>query len=95
MGLILALLISTANAGWFSDFCSKQLVAEDPYQFEEADTKYVLRKFSELSIKKRWGSLLPRDREVLVILTKELEMRVQYGRPEEVDEIVRVMENLI
>jgi hypothetical protein len=33
--LIAALLFSTAaHAGWWSDFCSRHLIADDPYQFE-------------------------------------------------------------
>jgi hypothetical protein len=34
--LIFALLL-TAHAGWWSNWCARHLVADDPYQFEDYD----------------------------------------------------------
>lgn len=38
MSILLALMLSTANAGWFRDWCERNLVGEDPWPFAEMTT---------------------------------------------------------
>ncbi len=92
MTLLLTLLISTANAGWLTDFCANHLrIAQDPQQFEAQETESVLDQYEAVNIKVRWRMASRDDQELWGILRKELEFRVQYGKPEEVDEIVGVL----
>ncbi len=91
MSLLFALLISTANAGWWSDWCARQIVAPSPYQFEQVGTAAALREFDRLSIKATWGAASEEDLNILRILRVDLEFRVQYGKPEEADLIIAAL----
>ncbi len=78
--LILALGLSAANAGsWWSGFCERNLVMEDPYQFQELSVDQLITVYfrnlnqgfqskaliNEMKRRLRDRSLHPDDREVL------------------------------
>ncbi len=87
----LILSLSIAHAGWWSSFCSKHLVAQDPQQFEQTDTAWLIRQYDALRIRKAHGRLRDDDREQLSSMRKQLEFRVQYGPAGEVDMIMEVL----
>ncbi len=52
---IIALLLTfsvahTANAGWWSDFCARHLVSDDPYQYESAGTEDLLKAYKQTAV---------------------------------------------
>lgn len=81
--LILSLSISNiAHAGWV-ERCQTYLiswaVADDPFQYEQQPTSYVVQRFAHYAIKTQWGSLDPRDRGQAAILEGELRRRLIIG----------------
>lgn len=79
MRLLFALLISTSHAGWWSDFCSRHLMANDPYQFETASTEWLRQAIDRLEIKERWGKIEPEDQWYLDTMRRTLKEREGHG----------------
>lgn len=53
MTLLMLLALSThAHAGWFKDFCSRHLVAEDPHPYAELHTRHLFEVYRLNSEKK-------------------------------------------
>lgn len=72
---ILLLAISVAHAGWFSDFCERHLVANDPYQFEQTSSEFLMQEIAKLEIKEKWGTITRDDKSILLIMRREIELR--------------------
>jgi hypothetical protein len=53
--LVLIAGLSTAQAGWFQDFCERHLVAEDPYQYEELTVEQLVSVYLRHR-RERWTS---------------------------------------
>ena len=64
-----------AHAGWFRDWCNRNLIAADPYQFETTPIEWIRKEHARLDIKALWGTATDDDREMLVILKRELDKR--------------------
>lgn len=47
-------MCSPAYAGWWSDFCNRHLIADDPYQWEQYDNYFLLREQDRLKVKIEW-----------------------------------------
>lgn len=78
MSLLFAVMLSPqpASAGWLYDLCSRWLlVADDPYQFENAPKEWLERRADRLRIKKAWGRASASDLAMLEIVERELELR--------------------
>lgn len=78
--MLYALFFSAAaNAGFFGDLCQRYLidplVADDPYQYEEADPSWLSRRLDALEIKRRWGRLPEREAAELVHIRDEIRNR--------------------
>ena len=77
--LIFVMLISLASfqarAGWISDWCARNLVAADPYQFESSSQLWIEREIQRLQIKKEWKKITREDAEMLGILVAEIRRR--------------------
>lgn len=72
LALILSAMMSTAHAGWWSDFCERHLIADDPYQYQEAPREWIVNQIDILEIKQRWGTITKRELSTLSILQREL-----------------------
>jgi hypothetical protein len=76
MTTILALLIAMpAQAGWFSDFCQRHLIADDPYQFEQTSENLLVVERYRYSLRIRNGIATNRDRALYRLLDDELKRR--------------------
>lgn len=64
-----------AHAGWWSDWCEKNLIAADPYQFREAPTAWIEYRIYYLEVQERANMLSNTDRQILKVLKQELEWR--------------------
>lgn len=96
MKLLLSLLFTThAHAGWFKSWCERKLVADDPYQFETASTDWVIKQFTFMQTRDRWKTLPEQDAGLYAILRRELEIRIQYGNPDECDKILEVLKDAL
>lgn len=73
--ILIALLVSTANAGWWSDFCEKHLVADDPYQYEQVSINYLTTEIAALELKVTWQTATPSETKRYYILLAELKSR--------------------
>lgn len=76
MNALVALLFSiTANAGWFSNWCEKHIIADDPTQFESTPSAWIERKIYVLEIQKTNGVASRADLRLLKSLKAELKRR--------------------
>lgn len=75
--LILFLFLGgeAAEAGWFSDFCQRHLIADDPYQFETATEINLRREHYRYFAKIRNGLASKRDRQIFELIESELKRR--------------------
>lgn len=71
----LLLFLSIAQAGWLSDWCERHLVADDPYQYEEAPTAWIEYKVYYLDVKRRSGMADKSELRLLKLLEQELQRR--------------------
>jgi hypothetical protein len=44
-----------AHASWWSNFCERHLIADDPYQWQEYDAQWLLQEQTRLKIRIEWG----------------------------------------
>ncbi|RYF10133.1 MAG: hypothetical protein EOO77_22150 [Oxalobacteraceae bacterium] len=80
MKVLLTLALATAgHAGPFRDWCIGLMVADDPYQFETADTVWVTRQLEALCVRKRWRALDHADQRLFDLLNAELGRRAAWG----------------
>lgn len=49
MSLLLAFLLSTANAGFWSDLCAKHLIAEDKWPLSDTPADFLLNSYRRTS----------------------------------------------
>lgn len=70
--LLIALLSSYANAGWWTNWCERHLIADDPYQFETVSSEYII---NEISLLETRQPLSVSDERLLRILKHELQIR--------------------
>ncbi len=76
MSFIFALLLSpSAQAGWFSRWCERHLVTDDPFQFESTSIDWIRREVDRLEIKSQWRKLDDKDLRYWALLVNELERR--------------------
>ena len=73
--MLISLVPGHARAGWFGDFCSRYLVADDPYQYETVSREGIDRRLAPLAVKKAWGKLEGQDATDFRLLTDELRRR--------------------
>ncbi len=64
-----------ARASWWGDFCSRHLIAADPYEFETASDAFVQREIERLRIRVAWKKADADDVERLKILEAEVRKR--------------------
>jgi hypothetical protein len=74
MKLLLA-LVMTAHAGWWREFCTKHLIADDPYQFESTPVEWVKNRIDFLEVREKWNALTPDEEIELRIMRTELKKR--------------------
>ena len=57
--LMLSLFLSTANAGWLTDFCERHLVAQHPYQvaLTKLSTSDLIREYRAQGAKRYWKAV--------------------------------------
>lgn len=73
--LLSAGVIDLAHAGWWSDWCERNLIAADPYQFREAPTSWIEQRIYYIEVKQRANMLSKNDRQVLKVLKQERQWR--------------------
>jgi hypothetical protein len=82
--ITLLLTASLAHGGWWSelkenerfrDWCERNLVAADPYQFEQSSKEWLLRERNRLTLLKDSGRSTYSDRKILEIIEGELARR--------------------
>lgn len=78
--LILVLAPARAHAGRFKDWCARNLVADDPYQYEEYATAWVERRIDQLKIRQVWGRATPEELSMLRLLEAEMRRREMLRR---------------
>ena len=67
-------LALTACQGW-DDFVERNIIADDPYQYEQTSEADINWRIEGLEIKERWGALDKVEAKVLKALRKELAKR--------------------
>lgn len=74
---MIALIFSASmvHAGWFSDWCQRHVIADDPFQYRELSTVWIERKIYALEIMKANRVASRADLNLLKGLRKELETR--------------------
>ncbi len=48
--LVMMALSPSANAGWWSKFCERHLVADDPTQYQSVPTEYLLAAYKRTAV---------------------------------------------
>jgi hypothetical protein len=89
--LVLTLLSPLSHAGWWSDFCSKNLVADDPYQFEGHQTEWLIKEYRRVGGTLVWRQDVAQQK-YLRVLGRELKVRL-LNHDEKVDEILIALED--
>lgn len=75
--LVLAFAVSVrAHAGWWTDFCERHLIADDPYQFETASTEWLIREVRWLEAAREPTA---HELSLIRILRSELERRALFS----------------
>lgn len=78
MKMIAVLILITSmpvHAGWWSNFCERHLIADDPYQWEQYPTAWIEFKIYSLEVAVRNRMASDKDIRMLVQLKQEMENR--------------------
>lgn len=67
--------VAPAHAAWWSNFCQRHLIADDPYQFETATEIGLRREHYRYSSKIKNGFASKRDRQIFELIETELKRR--------------------
>lgn len=73
--LIFLISMATAHAGWWSDWCERHLIADDPEQYADAPTSWLEHRIYYIEVMVRANMATKTDIRILKSLKKEMERR--------------------
>jgi hypothetical protein len=70
--MILKLLLfpTLVHAGWWSRFCERNLITDDPTQYETVSPDWVKLEVERLEIREKWNQLTEVERRHLALLRR-------------------------
>lgn len=71
----LLLIVAIAHAGWWSNFCERHLIADDPYQWEVYDKYWLIKEQDRIKIRIEWGLATAQEVKRFEHITDELGRR--------------------
>jgi hypothetical protein len=91
--ILFSFFLLNAQAGWFKDFCTKHLIADDPYQFEQTDLSRLVRYYDRLKTRREIGTIDSKEESLYWIVRQELIERKPYASYQDFEQIKKALED--